>query len=323
MTDPLGSAPLVTIVIAAWNARDTILRAVDSALAQTVPVEVVVVDDGSTDDTLALARTRVEPGLRLTVLAQRANMGPSAARNRAIAESGAPWIAVLDADDRMLPDRMERLIAEAVRHGSDFMADDLWKLPEGAPETDKHPMIGGLTAPMPLSAAEFVASNLSSRHGGRREMGFLKPLMARAFLDRHGLSYDPDIRLGEDYVLYTQALLAGARFWLAPPAGYVAFVRTTSLSGSHPTRAHADLIRADRAMLARADLDVGVRRALEAHLMEQRKKWAWRRLIDAKRGSNLAAAARCFWAPPAVGIDLLRRLALAAGQRMRQPRRSG
>lgn len=106
-------------------------------------------------------------------------------------------------------------------------------------------MLGGVTGPTPVTAMDFVVSNLSAAHGGRREMGFLKPLMSRSFLERQGLVYDPGIRLGEDYVLYAQALLCGAVFLLTEPAGYVATVRPDSLSGRHPTEAHAHLVAAD------------------------------------------------------------------------------
>ena len=308
MTDQPRSEPRVTVVIAAWNAEGTILRAIESALAQTVPVEVVVVDDCSTDGTRRLAETRAESDPRLTVLRQSVNGGPSAARNRAIEASRAPWIAVLDSDDWMEPERLARLLRLAEGHAADFMADDLWKVDEGAPLSERRPMLGHVTGTVPVSAADFVSSNLSARHGGRREMGFLKPLMSRAFLERHGLNYDPGIRLGEDYVIYTQALLDGAVFMLTEPAGYVATVRPGSLSGRHPTEAHAHLVAADRNLLSHKDLSAATRKALEAHLMEQRKKWAWRRLIDAVRDADAIAALCCFWAPPQVTLDLLGRV---------------
>ena len=321
MTDPRRDDPEVTVVIAAWNAETTIDRAIESALAQTVPVEVVVVDDHSGDETRARAAALADSEPRLTVLAQPVNGGPSAARNRAIETSRAPWITVLDADDWMEPARLGRLLELAERHGADFMADDLWKLDEGAPISERRRMLGDVAGPTPVTAAEFVACNLSADHGKRREMGFLKPLMSRRFLTRHGLSYDPGIRLGEDYVLYTEALLCGAVFLLTAPAGYVATVRPGSLSGRHPTEAHADLVRADRALLTRADLSRATREALEAHLMEHRKKWAWRRLIDAVRDADPSAALRCFWGPPQVALDLFGRLAREALARAR--RRAG
>lgn len=321
MTDQGRNDPQVTVVIAAWNAEETIIRAIDSALSQTVPVEVIVVDDRSTDNTPTLAENRAKDDPRLTVLCQPENAGPSAARNRAIAAGRAPWIAILDSDDWMEPDRLARLLDLAARHGADFMADDLWKLDVGAPEATRRPMLGDVTGMIPVTSAEFVASNLSAGHGGRREMGFVKPLMSRSFLDRHGLNYDPNIRLGEDYVIYMQALLEGAVFLLTGPTGYVATVRPNSLSGHHPTEAHAHLVAADRALLARKDLSADTRRALEAHMMEQYKKWAWRKLIDAVRAADPVAALRCFWAPPQVTVDLFGRLIREAVVRAR--RRTG
>ncbi|MCK0168489.1 glycosyltransferase [Jannaschia sp. S6380] len=302
-------APHVTVVIAAWNAAATLDRAIDAALSQTVPVEIVVVDDASTDGTGDLAARRAAGDARLRVLRQPRNLGPSAARNRAIAESGAPWIAVLDSDDWMEPDRLARLSSIAAETGADMVADDLWKQVDGAPDAERTRMLSDTElGRMEVDAAAFVRANLSSRHGGRREMGFLKPLMSRAFLERQNLTYVPEIRLGEDFVLYTRALIAGARFIVTDPHGYVATVRANSLSGAHPTAAHAQLIAADRAMLRTPDLPGDVRAALHAHMLEQQKKWAWRRMIDAVRRSDPRAAAACFWAPPRVGADLLARL---------------
>ncbi|MEM8851912.1 MAG: glycosyltransferase family 2 protein [Pseudomonadota bacterium] len=313
----VDQSPLVTVVIAAWNAEQTLARAIDSAVAQTIPVEVIVVDDASTDGTAALADRLAAEAPAVQVLRQARNAGPSAARNRAITESRAPWIAVLDADDRMAPDRLSILLETARKTNADFVADDLWKQAEGAPDDQRHRMLSDeMLGIVPLDAEAFIRGNLSARHGGRRELGFLKPLMSRAFLAQHGLRYDPTIRLGEDFVLYAQALLRGARCVLTDPAGYVATVRPGSLSGQHPTEAHAHLIEADLAMLAWPDLPNGVRAALHAHLLEQRKKWAWRRLIDAVRTSDMRAAMGCFWAPPQVGADLLARLGREAVGRL-------
>lgn len=302
--------PRVSVLIAAWAAEATLDRAIGSALAQTVPVEVIVIDDASPDGTAAVAAAHAAADSRVRLLRQDENRGPAAARNRGLAAARSPWVSVLDADDFFCaPDRLARLVAIAEAEDADFVADDLWKVAEAAPDGPRTPMIGAAPIGIQrLDAAGFVAGNLSSRHGGRRELGFLKPLMSRAFLERHRLAYDPAIRLGEDYVLYARALIAGARFVLTDAAGYAAVVRPGSLSGRHPTEAHERLIAADRALLALPGVDGPTRAALRAHLMEQRKKWAWRRLIDAKGAADPAAAAACFWAPPAVIADLLARL---------------
>lgn len=305
----------IAVVIAAWNAEDTLQRAVESAQKQTIPVEIVIVDDASTDGTLALAQQMAKRDPRITVLAQQKNGGPAAARNRAFETIDAHWITILDSDDFMAPDRLEKLLNLAVAKNADIVADDLYKVPEEAPESRPERMFTeddiGLNW---LTTASFVRSNLSSNHGGRRELGFLKPLISRQFLLEHGLTYS-DMKLGEDYVLYANALARNARFLLTDPAGYYAVVRPDSLSGSHPTHCHAEVMAADKEILARSDLPADARRAIEAHIFEQHKKWAWRRLIDAKRDRNLMVALACFKAPLPVAVDLAKKLVVDIIQR--------
>jgi glycosyltransferase involved in cell wall biosynthesis len=104
-----GSAlPLVSVIIPAFNAARFLPRALASVAAQNYPadrIETIVIDDGSTDDTLALARTFDEQVPGLQVFSQP-NQGVSAARNLAIAVSAGELIAFLDADDRWLPDKL-------------------------------------------------------------------------------------------------------------------------------------------------------------------------------------------------------------------------
>jgi len=94
----------VSVVIPAWNAAPHIGEAIDSVLSQSVaPDEIVVVDDGSTDDTSERVKRF---GSRITLIAQ-SNAGAAAARNRGIAEARGEAIALLDADDVMAPCRLE------------------------------------------------------------------------------------------------------------------------------------------------------------------------------------------------------------------------
>lgn len=301
-------APIVTVIIAAWQAEATLARAIASVQAQSLPVEIIVIDDASEDGTAALAEAMARDDARLHVLRQPVNQGPAAARNRALDTARAPWVTVLDADDFMDPDRLEHLFAMATAQDLDFLADDLFKVAEDnitGPRTRlwSEQDFGALA----IDAAGFIRGNLSTRHGGRREMGFVKPLMRLDFLNHHGLRYG-DMRLGEDYDLYARALILGARFQLVDPMGYVAVVRPGSLSGAHATSAHLALMQADRRMLAMPQLKAETRTALRAHLLEEHKKWAWRRMIDAVKARHPGRALACFAAPPAVGADLIRRL---------------
>lgn len=103
--------PRVSIVIPTYRRPEATVRAVKSALAQTIQdLEVIVVDDASGDGT-AEAAERIGDA-RVRVLRQEKNQGASATRNRGIIDARAPFIALLDSDDELLPDSLEkRLVA--------------------------------------------------------------------------------------------------------------------------------------------------------------------------------------------------------------------
>ena len=103
-TPTLPMAPLISILIPAYNAEKWIAETLESALAQTWPnKEVIVVDDGSTDRTLLIARQFESPWVK--VLSQP-NQGASSARNVAFGLSQGDYIQWLDADDVLAPDKL-------------------------------------------------------------------------------------------------------------------------------------------------------------------------------------------------------------------------
>ena len=110
--------PEVSVVIPTYNAARYVGQAVDSVLAQTFrDVEVIVVDDGSTDDTANLIR---ELGPPVRYLHQE-NQGVSVARNRGLAESTGRYVAFLDADDTWLPGKLAKQL-EALAAGADRLS---------------------------------------------------------------------------------------------------------------------------------------------------------------------------------------------------------
>lgn len=108
------SNPVVSVVIPAWNAENQIGLTLESVFAQTYrPIEIVVVDDGSSDGTLARVRNLLAPplavGLSSVVFGQE-NQGPARARNAGAARASGEFLAFLDDDDQWRPDRLRRCV---------------------------------------------------------------------------------------------------------------------------------------------------------------------------------------------------------------------
>lgn len=119
----------VSVIIAAFQATDTIIRALASIAAQTLkPFEVIVVDDGSTDTTFEVTKS-YKPymnGIQLRVLQSSSNQGAGAARNLAIKISSGTTLAFLDADDEWLPKKLERSMFFLAESDYCFVAHDYW-----------------------------------------------------------------------------------------------------------------------------------------------------------------------------------------------------
>ncbi|WP_428939623.1 glycosyltransferase family 2 protein [Fontivita pretiosa] len=105
---------LLSVVIPTYNRAQIVIRAIDSALAQTLPPdEIIVVDDGSTDGTCELLHSRYRDA-RIRVVRQ-ANAGVSAARNAGVRAARGQWIAFLDSDDEWHPQKLATQIRDVTR----------------------------------------------------------------------------------------------------------------------------------------------------------------------------------------------------------------
>ncbi len=106
----------LTTVIPLYNAKDTILSTINSVIEQTYkePIEIIVVNDGSTDGCEKLVEKLIEQNStnRIIKLINKPNGGVSSARNRGIKEASGEWIALLDSDDIWLPEKLEKQFVE-------------------------------------------------------------------------------------------------------------------------------------------------------------------------------------------------------------------
>lgn len=221
--------PKVSVIIPAYNTEAYITRAIESALGQTeANIEVIVVDDASTDATVEV--TKGISDKRLKVLVNQQNLGASGARNRAIREAQGEWIALLDSDDWYAPERLEKLLSVARAEGANMIADDAYYIEDGVelPWTTLLRESGeNIDKIRHIDPLFFVETDVQGRRG--LHLGLTKPLIKRDFLVQHGIEYDAEIKLGQDFYFYLTCLAQGARFVLVPEPYYFYRSREGSL----------------------------------------------------------------------------------------------
>ncbi|MCW6511594.1 glycosyltransferase family 2 protein [Lichenifustis flavocetrariae] len=199
-----------------FNAARTVTRAIDSVVAQTHgDWELICVDDGSTDGTIELAAAYA-PQLGNRILTERLdrNGGPARARNHGLARATGTWVAVLDADDAWRPDRLHMLLTTAAPSGADAVCDNLIGF------DDHH---GRETVPLfqSLPARLDLPTAVAAEYQGRYNLGYLKPVVRRAFLDQRKIRYDESLRTGEDLLLLLDILAAGGSVACSSRATYI------------------------------------------------------------------------------------------------------
>jgi len=235
----------VSVVMPAHNAEDYVTAAVQSALGQTLrEIEVILVDDASTDSTVPAARLAADGDPRLIVIQCAINGGPSVARNIGIERAKGSWIALLDADDTFAPARLEAMLRLVEASGSDLLADNL-SVASGPDVSDGEAALPQkfMSKPGRITAAEFVAWDRPAN--GLRSVGFMKPLMRTEFLRAHSLLYDPRFRNAEDFHFYVRCLLLGAKLHVTPHAWYQYVYRSDSQSRGLEAQYPEQLIRSN------------------------------------------------------------------------------
>lgn len=190
-----ATRPTFAVVIAAYQAADTIADALDSVLAQTLQAnEIIVCDDGSTDETEAVLDRYRE---HVAVIRQP-NRGVAAARNAAVRAASSDFIAILDADDSFMPQRIEAIAALAVaRPDLDMIMTDAVAEVDGQPvghQSDIHP---------------FPADAEAQRAEVLRHSYLAWPAIRRRRMLAVG-GYDETLRIGEDWHCWIKLILDGS-----------------------------------------------------------------------------------------------------------------
>ncbi len=273
---PRGRPPVprtgrrIVAVIPTYQRAATIARAVDSALAQDPRPEVIVVDDGSTDDTAAVLAAY---GDEIRVI-RTPNRGVSAARNTGAAASDADWIAFLDSDDHWTPDHLGRIVAaiDATEGVANVYFDDTRRT-----ASEGHASLFDLCGFSPRPPHELVADATPWLLTPRQPLMMQSSVIAR---DAHYAVGGSWTALGhrEDTHLF---LRLGLGQPMCAVAGTGCVMTDDDTSGLRQTQHHHtrtlvyqratadlydDVLRHHGADLARPDRSVLARRSARAHL---------------------------------------------------------
>ncbi|TEW56160.1 glycosyltransferase family 2 protein [Psychromonas sp. RZ22] len=215
----------VSIIIAAWNSASFIKKAIDSALQQVgVNVEVIVVDDCSTDDTCVVVKSYSD--LRVRLICSEYNGGPGAARNIGFNAAQGEWIAVLDSDDTYQPFRLSQMLA-ASKDNVDVLIDNFYGQIEG--EHTLIPYFHRNELPVGVFTLQFlIQSNMI--YTKQKSTGYIKPIFRRSFIFYHNIKYWPEIKIGEDYYFLACCLAQGAKAIVVDVCAYVYTIRSGSIS---------------------------------------------------------------------------------------------
>lgn len=233
-----GAAPRVSVITPAHNSEAFLAEALRSVEAQTYrDWELVVADDASSDGTAAVAESF---GVKL--VRTESNLGPAGARNLALEHARGELVVLLDADDYLLPEFLERQVA-AYDAGTNvgFVTSDARILgPEGMSDVtyrDLHPLTGELTLRRLLE----------------RNPVFVSSLFPRRLIDEVG-PFDVDIRGAEDFDLWVRILERGYRAIVTPEPLAVYRRHEGALTASEAASARSERLAYERA-LARGRLD--------------------------------------------------------------------
>lgn len=225
--------PDVTVVIGAYEAMPYLVECLASVEAQTLDharIEVIAVDDGSTDGTgECLEQFAARADLPVTVIRQDNSGGPSGPRNVGLGKAAGRYVFFLDADDRLGPEALERMVAMADRNGTDVVLGRVEGINRKPPQS-----MWGRT----LERTDLWSSNIKFTLSAQK-------LFRRELLERHGMRFDESLWTGEDALFTMEAYLRADGVSLIDD--YTCYYLVGREDGKHVTRSGGYTLRFDSA----------------------------------------------------------------------------
>ncbi|MET9500716.1 glycosyltransferase family 2 protein [Streptomyces sp. NPDC006259] len=225
--------PDVSVIIGAYEAMPYLVECLASVEAQSLDparIEVIAVDDGSTDGSGdCLEEFAARAPMAVTVIRQENSGGPSGPRNVGLAKATGRYVFFLDADDRLGPEALERMVAMADRNGTDVVLGRVEGVNRKAPRS-----MWGKT----LERTDVFSSNIKFTLSAQK-------LFRRALLERHGMRFDESLWTGEDAVFTMEAYLRADG--VSVVADHTCYYLVGRSDGKHVTKSGSYTLRFDSA----------------------------------------------------------------------------
>ncbi|MFE8007185.1 glycosyltransferase family 2 protein [Streptomyces sp. NPDC057418] len=227
------SEPDVSVVIGAYEAMPYLIRCLESVEAQTLPaerMEIIAVDDGSTDGTGEyLEEFAVRTAIPMRVVRQENSGGPSGPRNVGLGLARGRYVFFLDADDYFGEEALERMVSMGDRAGTDVVLGKVVGVNRGAAKSMWKETV---------ERADLYSSNIKFTLSAQK-------LFRRELLVRLGMTFDEGLKTGEDALFTMEAYLRGNG--VSVVADYTCYYLVGRDDGKHVTKSGTYLLRFDSA----------------------------------------------------------------------------
>ena len=199
--------PLVTVIVPAYNCEMTIERAINSLITQTqCNFKAIVVNDGSTDETLSTLKNLVGDDLRFSIVTQT-NSGPGAARNTGIHLAKTEYVSFLDADDTFKPTFLETMLNQLSRDCSDIAVSDYQRI------TSTGKIIRTYRSSLPSKIDGITAARLALKSDRVTSMTQNKVFKRNLFRE---IRFPENLRVNEDAVIIWSLFLHSSNVSFVP-----------------------------------------------------------------------------------------------------------
>lgn len=195
-----SNRPMFSVIMIAYNRAALISDAIESVLAQTYPdFELIIVDDGSTDNTVAIAKKYQRKDNRIVIVKNKRNKGIPYTRNRGNKIARGKYITVLDSDDEMMPELLEKTLHAFEQNPSATVVypHHIYQLKD----------TGQIQKDVIYPLIYLFSANIIQNSG----VSF-----KRAFIEKNNISYNEAFKLAEDYEFWMQMISKDARFISIP-----------------------------------------------------------------------------------------------------------